>query len=405
MGGAGTGKGDIDAIGTDGTLSHLLAPFNITRFGDLTGLDTIGIPVWFAVRPNARSLSVSQGKGLTHAQARISAIMEGVEGAVAEQTRQIIARFGTPGEMEEGGCRLVPLEAIDRVRAETFDERRQRAWVRGLDHTAGEVVYAPYELVGLDMRADAPWDYAAFKVASGGLAAGPSFEFAALNAVLELIEQDAACRNRALGVNGFSRQLIWRPGINPALDEAVGRVCAAGLEPRFFEIGDKVDLPVVCAVIARPVLDAQGMGERLSGGYACRFDAVEAAFAALLEAVQSRLTNIAGSRDDIDPLEYTAGAGLLPPISPNATSLIVHFPAFFEHTCRGRLERALAMLKAAGYHDAFFFDLPGPVDGIHVVRALIPGLKAFIEDAPSAAEPIDPAEDGAHSVPMCGSLS
>jgi hypothetical protein len=58
------------------------------------------------------------------------------------------------------------------------------------------------------------------------------------------------------------------------------------------------------------------------------------------------------------------------------------------------------------YHDAFFcIDLPSPVDGIDVVRALIPGPKAFIEDAPSMAEPIDPAEDEARPVPIWGSLS
>ena len=50
-------------------------------------------------------------------------------------------------------------------------------------------------------------------------------------------------------------------------------------------------------------------------------------------------------------------------------------------------------------HDAFFIDLPGLVDGIHVVRAIIPGSKAFIIDVPSMAEPIDPAEGEARAVP------
>ena len=42
-----------------------LAPqMGITRLGNVTGLDRIGIPVVVAVRPNSRSVSVSQGKGL-----------------------------------------------------------------------------------------------------------------------------------------------------------------------------------------------------------------------------------------------------------------------------------------------------------------------------------------------------
>jgi ribosomal protein S12 methylthiotransferase accessory factor YcaO len=35
----------------------------ITRLANVTGLDTLGILVVMSVRPNSRSLSVSQGKG------------------------------------------------------------------------------------------------------------------------------------------------------------------------------------------------------------------------------------------------------------------------------------------------------------------------------------------------------
>jgi ribosomal protein S12 methylthiotransferase accessory factor len=62
-----------------------LPGLGVTRVGEITGLDRIGIPVWFAVRPNARTLSVSQGKGLSDAAARASAVMEAVELAHAEE--------------------------------------------------------------------------------------------------------------------------------------------------------------------------------------------------------------------------------------------------------------------------------------------------------------------------------
>ena len=35
----------------------------ITRLANVTGLDIIGLPVFMAVRPNARGISVAQGKG------------------------------------------------------------------------------------------------------------------------------------------------------------------------------------------------------------------------------------------------------------------------------------------------------------------------------------------------------
>src|SRR5579863_2002665 len=60
------------------------ARMGITRLGNVTGLDRIGIPVAIAVRPNSRSVSVSQGKGLDLPQAMASALMESCEGFHAE---------------------------------------------------------------------------------------------------------------------------------------------------------------------------------------------------------------------------------------------------------------------------------------------------------------------------------
>src|SRR2546428_8332196 len=83
---AGTSKLDLG-----GTIRHcspqetlarvrpLFPMFGITRLANVTGLDRIGIPVWLCVRPNARCLSVSQGKGLDDDLARVSAVIESIE--------------------------------------------------------------------------------------------------------------------------------------------------------------------------------------------------------------------------------------------------------------------------------------------------------------------------------------
>jgi YcaO-like protein with predicted kinase domain len=57
----------------------LLRPLGITRVADITGLDCIGVPVVAVYRPNARSLSVAQGKGLTLLAAEVSGVMESLE--------------------------------------------------------------------------------------------------------------------------------------------------------------------------------------------------------------------------------------------------------------------------------------------------------------------------------------
>ena len=57
----------------------------ITSIGDITELDRIGIPVAVAIRPNSRSVSVAQGKGLDMPQALTSALMEACESYHAEE--------------------------------------------------------------------------------------------------------------------------------------------------------------------------------------------------------------------------------------------------------------------------------------------------------------------------------
>jgi len=64
---------------TAARVAPLARQIGITRVGNVTGLDEIGIPVVIAVRPNSRSFSVSQGKGLNLMQARASALMEAME--------------------------------------------------------------------------------------------------------------------------------------------------------------------------------------------------------------------------------------------------------------------------------------------------------------------------------------
>ncbi len=60
-----------------------LAAHGITRLGRLTGLDKVGIPVWQAVSPNARSIVINNGKGITDLDAKVSAAMEALERTVA----------------------------------------------------------------------------------------------------------------------------------------------------------------------------------------------------------------------------------------------------------------------------------------------------------------------------------
>lgn len=66
-------------------MRRLTSVMGITRIGNVTGLDTIGVPVVMVCRPNSRSIAVAQGKGLTLAAAKASGLMEAMEGYHAER--------------------------------------------------------------------------------------------------------------------------------------------------------------------------------------------------------------------------------------------------------------------------------------------------------------------------------
>lgn len=76
------------------SFSRFMAAMGITRIANVTGLDSIGIPVVMVCRPNSRSLSVSQGKGLDLPLAKVSGLMETVEQYHAERIH-LPLKFGS----------------------------------------------------------------------------------------------------------------------------------------------------------------------------------------------------------------------------------------------------------------------------------------------------------------------
>src|ERR1700752_1277998 len=99
-------------------IQPMLPVMGITRIGDVTGLDRIGIPVVVVTRPNSRSLAVSQGKGVTLDCARVSGVMESIEGWHAERI-DLPLRLATPEEMR-WAVSTVDLSGLPRDETSTY---------------------------------------------------------------------------------------------------------------------------------------------------------------------------------------------------------------------------------------------------------------------------------------------
>ncbi len=358
--------------------ARLLHQLGITRVGDITGLDRIGLPVWFACRPNSRALSVSQGKGMTPVRARISAVMEAAECAVAERAEDVVDTFANLGEIQQQGRRIIPFADVMRCTTDNFDPDREYAWVSGIAMQSGAEILAPYELVGLDMRARAPWDHQSFKMSSIGLAAGSEADQTLLHALLEVVEHNATAALELFGLGaGTLRPVQPVAGAYADLDRAMACVEAAGLSVTFFDITANVSLPVIACFMDRVVAPHDGAGTKLTAGFACRPDAHEAALDALLECVQSRATDIAGSRDDITDADYRHSMAK----PPATTGFIAPLGDVGGHRPRADLGSAAQSLAhvtdaifQSGIEDIFVFPLASAGLGLHVTRVLVPGL-------------------------------
>src|SRR5678815_5072810 len=145
----------------ESTLRHVLrvAPImGITRVANVTGLDTVGIPVVMICRPNSRSLAVSQGKGVDLAMAHASGLMEAAELYHAETITLPL--------------RLATYEELRWASDSRFHPNLRLLWCEGRDLLNGEDVFVPYEMVHTNYTTPLPDGHGCFTATSNGLASG-----------------------------------------------------------------------------------------------------------------------------------------------------------------------------------------------------------------------------------------
>lgn len=351
---------------------RLMAPLGITRLANLTGLDSLGVPVWSAIRPNGRSLSTSQGKGLTDAHAQASALMESIETWHAEH----VARPRRRGSLAAMRARttVVDVRGLPRAGRARLDPARAIDWVEGWDLVRAEPIWVPLEAVTLDTVFATP---PVFDVSSNGLASGNHLLEAIVHGVCEVIERDAEARWRA--ERGDRR-------VDPATIRGAGarrllaRLAAAGVYVAIWDLTSDVGVPVYgCAILEDPGEPSwRALG--LYQGFGCHLDPEIAIVRALTEAVQTRVTYIAGSRDDFFPFDYDRATdeGLLAGIwadlrRPRRLVDLGRAPRLATRTFEGDLRVLVDRLVARGARRVIAVDLTRAEHGVPVVKCLVPG--------------------------------
>lgn len=357
----------------------------LTRVANVTGLDVVGIPVVLSVRPNSRSLAVHQGKGLTLEAAKASAVMESLERWHAENIT-LPLRLGTPRDMAKSG------PVLDLARHNLFEDKdlrdRRFLWLEGRELIGGTPVWVPYDLVTMDFRTDGfdllgpgtvpPW------ANSNGLASGNHPMEALAHALCELVERDAYIRD-ARRPAPIDNAVNLATVDDPACREVLEKFLAVGLEVAVWDLTPDLGIPTFACHIGE---DPKTLHSPLpiNAGWGTHLRREIALLRAFTEAAQTRLTFIAGARDDLPRNVYDSHRDKLRLTAKwnetrrsRGTRDFHETPSHAHETFEEDILRIVDALRDRGESQIVVVDLTKEDIGIPVMKVIVPGLLAPAE--------------------------
>jgi len=347
----------------------------ITRVADITNLDRIGIPVFSSIRPAADkgAISVYNGKGATPAEARVSAMMEGIERYSAEvHERELLVETYSKLASETNA-----VDPRDLILPSEANPEMAIPWIEGYDLIRKEEVMVPASGVFHPLPSNYPQ---LFRTNTNGLASGNVLEEAVFHGLSEVIERDAWSLVETVKKTG-PRVTEVEEGLAAGLIE---KFAAAEVDVRIKDITSNIGVPTIAAAsddlrLKDPALLTIGMGTHTS--------AEVAVLRALTEVAQSRLTQIHGAREDTTTADFRRQIGYDRTKRLNrhwfGDSETRPFSEIESQDSEDFLDDINLMLKRlenAGMDRAIVVDLTREEIGVPVVRVMVPGLEQSAMD-------------------------
>lgn len=363
-------------------LRPLLPELGITRVANVTGLDRTGIPVVMVSRPNARSVTVSQGKGVTLSAARASGLMEALEVWHAERIVKPL-KLASFDEMRREHP-VVDVAALPRASGGRFTAGLPMLWIEGRDVSSEAPAWLPLELVSTNYTLPLPPGSGCFQANTNGLASGNHWLEAVSHALCEVVERDATTLWKLGSAAKRGRRAIDPATINePACASVLAQLAAAHLEVHIWDTTTDLGIASFLCLLVGGGDD----GADPEFGAGCHPVRGIALLRALTEAAQARNTYIAGARDDYAARLYSAESrarrlsycrGLAASAQPRRA--FAEAPSFESSSVEEDLGWMLARLRRAGFGTVIAVDLTREAIGVPVARVVVPGLEGVMED-------------------------
>ncbi|MFN3901148.1 MAG: YcaO-like family protein [Alishewanella aestuarii] len=367
----------FSAADTLARLAPLTVLAGVSRLANLTHLDKLGLPVWCAIRPLARSFVTSLGKGLLMEQARLSALMESIEIWQAERL-QIPECWQRPEQLA-AQSNIANLSGLPKAHRFCQLPTDYIPWVQGYEVISGKPCYLPFEAVSLDLSLNiAGMGY--FARNSHGLSGGNNQTEAEVFALLELLERDSIARWELHSQQDLSQltaldpQKAATPDLQKCWQQVSGQVCTG------LWLIHQDPLPVVvCMMVDLDDSSLDPVG--IYAGYSAHPNLEVAMLKALLESAQARCAIIAGAREDLDNAEFSRCRD--PQQMQALRSLINHQQAVSPATLYSPMQqlsvsalrhRLAEIARQRGASQVLAYHFSEPKFDIHVVKAFCPGL-------------------------------
>lgn len=361
-------------------ISPHLHKCGITRCTSVTQLDTLGVPTYCAIRPNASVLQVSNGKGITDTAARVSALMEAIELFHAENPIKDKLRLTNARELINQGESIINPDQIWGFYQGYYSEKFVIDWTMGENLYSGVNIWVPASAIYFYLSP------CLYNTGTNGLASGNQIEEATLHALYELIERDAMSRlfvNGKMRLNGKTRIINTQTIDSPELSSIINKVETDGTKILLLQLNSVISVHTFWVIfLSKDSLSSLSM---FNVGWGTHTHKEIAVARALTEAAQSRAALIHGAREDIlsklayhnNNVQDSPAYRFFDALTPNTfwSDITTTFNPYEANDLQKAVKQIIYKLMEQDLGPIIRFDLTHPDKNIPVVKIIAPCLQ------------------------------